>query len=288
MCKEYKRLIRSKKCNHHRTVRLELEHMATNNPQRYWEFWKKHKKPFQSDINITEFSGYFATQAQPPTKPYFNEIDLSSSGVEPQSNYIHGLISDEILNRAITEEEVLISLKKELVLPLTLLFNSVLQSGKYPTDWCQGIINPLHKKGCTENPDNYRKITVLPALGKLFESILTTRLTAKNDILLDNDIFQSGFMKNRMTTDNAFILYSLIMKQKFLSKPLYVCFVDFTKAFDYVNRAALLSPKLFNEYLCDIREDLSSKYGIVLNETIVQYILYADDLALCSESPEGL
>ena len=47
-------------------------------------------------------------------------------------------------------------------------------------------------------------------------------------------------MKNRMTTDNAFILYSLIMKQKFLSKPLYVCIVDFTKAFDYVNRAALL------------------------------------------------
>ena len=43
-----------------------------------------------------------------------------------------------------------------------------------------------------------------------------------------------------MTTDNTFILYSLIMKQKFLSKPLYVCFVDFTKAFDYVNRAALL------------------------------------------------
>ena len=71
-------------------------------------------------------------------------------------------------------------------------------------------------------------------------SILTTRLTAKNEILLDNDIFQSGFMKNRMTTDNAFIFYSLIMKQKFLNKSLYVCFVDFTKAFDYVNRAALL------------------------------------------------
>ena len=70
-------------------------------------------------------------------------MDLSGSGAEPKSNYIHGLISDKILNRAITEEEVLISLKKlknnkapgsdgisaeflksaekELVLPLTLL-----------------------------------------------------------------------------------------------------------------------------------------------------------------------
>ena len=50
----------------------------------------------------------------------------------------------------------------------------------------------------------------------------------------------------------------------------------------------MISPKLFNKYLCDIRKHLSSKYGIVLNETIVQYILYADDLALCSDSPEGL
>ena len=37
-----------------------------------------------------------------------------------------------------------------------------------------------------------------------------------------------------------------------------------------------------------IRKYLSSKYGIVLNETIVQYILYPDDLALCSDTPERL
>ena len=84
MCKEYKRLIQSKKRNHRRKVRLEVAHMATNNSQQYWEFWKKHKKPLQSDINITEFNGYFATQAQPPTKPYFKEMDLSNSGAEAQ------------------------------------------------------------------------------------------------------------------------------------------------------------------------------------------------------------
>ena len=166
------------------------------------------------------------------------------------------------MNRVITPDEVLLSLRKlknkkapwidgipaeflkavekELIDPLTLLFNYIMQAGKYPSVWCEGMINPLHKKGCTLDPDNYRKITVLPALGKIFESILCSRLTAKNDILLDNDPFQSGFMKERMTTDNAFILYSLIMKQKFLKKPLYFCFVDFTKAFDYVNRAALM------------------------------------------------
>ena len=41
------------------------------------------------------------------------------------------------------------------------------------------------------------------------------------------------------TTDNIFILCAIIDKQRCLSKPLYTCFVDFTKAFDYIDRSAL-------------------------------------------------
>ena len=48
-----------------------------------------------------------------------------------------------------------------------------------------------------------------------------------------------GFRSNSQTTDNIFILCAIIDKQRCLSKPLYTCFVDFTKAFDYVDRSAL-------------------------------------------------
>ena len=47
-----------------------------------------------------------------------------------------------------------------------------------------------------------------------------------------------GKMKKR-TTDNIFIICAIIDKQRCLSKPLYTCFVDFTKAFDYIDRSAL-------------------------------------------------
>ena len=40
-------------------------------------------------------------------------------------------------------------------------------------------------------------------------------------------------------TDNIFILCAIIDKQRCISKPLYTCFVDFTKAFDYIDRTAL-------------------------------------------------
>ena len=260
--RNYKTLLQRKKRKYFYEIRTELEQMVTTNPQHYWDFWKKHKKRTVSDIEIDKFTSYFQNQVHPPLQTDFVDINLTHVLYSGQPSSAHDIISDDILNRVITPVEVMLSLRKlknkkapgidgipaeflkaaekELIEPLTLLFNYILQAGKYPSVWCEGMINPLHKKGCTLDPDNYRKITVLPALGKIFESILCSRLTAKNDILLDNDPFQSGFMKDRRTTDNAFILYSLIMKQKFLKKPLYVCFVDFTKAFDYVNRAALM------------------------------------------------
>ena len=55
----------------------------------------------------------------------------------------------------------------------------------------------------------------------------------------DNDPYQAGFKTNSRTTDNIFILCAIIDKQRCLSKPLYTCFVDFTKAFDYIDRTAL-------------------------------------------------
>ena len=88
-------------------------------------------------------------------------------------------------------------------------------------------------------PDNYRKVTVMPCIGKLFESVLNNRLSFKNDVCDDNDPFQAGFRSNSRTTDNIFILCAIIDKQRCLSKPLYTCFVDFTKAFDYIDRSAL-------------------------------------------------
>ena len=56
---------------------------------------------------------------------------------------------------------------------------------------------------------------------------------------LNNVVHQAGFKTNSRTTDNIFILCAIIDKQRCLSKPLYTCFVDFTKAFDYIDRTAL-------------------------------------------------
>ena len=57
-------------------------------------------------------------------------------------------------------------------------FNVVLDSGIVPTEWCIGVIIPIFKnKGENTNPDNYREITLLSCLGKLFTSVLNNRIS---------------------------------------------------------------------------------------------------------------
>jgi hypothetical protein len=59
------------------------------------------------------------------------------------------------------------------------LFNEVLDSGNVPELWLYGIIvSSIHKnKGDPFNPRNYRGLTILSCLGKLFTLIINKRLT---------------------------------------------------------------------------------------------------------------
>ena len=148
---------------------------------------------------------------------------------------------DEILN-----EHIKYTLQQ--MLPIyTNLFNIILQTGIIPEQWVQGMIKPIYKnKGDPLNPENYRSITLLSCLGKLFTSIINERLNLflnENNILLEN---QAGFRKNYSTNDHIFVLYSLIEILKQQKKKLYCAFVDFSKAFDSVWRIGLWKKMLQN------------------------------------------
>ena len=55
-------------------------------------------------------------------------------------------------------------------------FNYVFENSDYPEIWSHGIISPISKAGEMHCPENYRKITLLSSLGKIFESVLNNRL----------------------------------------------------------------------------------------------------------------
>jgi hypothetical protein len=87
--------------------------------------------------------------------------------------------------------------------------------------------------------DNYKGITIGPILAKLFAIILDKRLNkwAKQHGLCAKG--QAGFCKDYRTTDQLFILRTLIEQSKAKKKALYFYFVDFKKAFDTVPHEVL-------------------------------------------------
>lgn len=124
------------------------------------------------------------------------------------------------------------------------IFNLILRSGIYPSLWRENFIKPLFKGGCVSDPSCYRGIAISSCLSKFFTKILHNRL---ENYLEHNDIIcpeQIGFRKGARTSDHIFSLKTVIDKYFRKNKYVFVCFVDLKKAFDTVNRHALLY-KLF-------------------------------------------
>ena len=121
---------------------------------------------------------------------------------------------------------------------LASLFTAVL-NGRYPEQLSAGLITAVHKKGDKADLNNYRPITVIPVLAKLFASVLTRRLadwTESNNLRAPT---QAGFWANRGTSDQLSIFNYIVKKCLSQGKKLYCCFVDFEKAFDTVDREVL-------------------------------------------------
>jgi hypothetical protein len=122
------------------------------------------------------------------------------------------------------------------------LFNLIFQKGSFPSQWRTSSLTVIHKKGNKNTPSNYRGIAVSSNLCKLFCIVLYNRLYAfvnNNSII---PIQQIGFKKGSRTSDHVLVLKSLI--DKYINRAgksyLYVCFIDFSAAFDTVWRTALL------------------------------------------------
>lgn len=121
--------------------------------------------------------------------------------------------------------------------PIMQAFNIILNSGKFPKSWRDGIIIPVHKHGSRLDVNNYRGITISSCLGKLFCHIINDRISKE----LESKCFikpeQAGFRKNHRTSDHIFVLKTIIDKYVLNSKngsKLFACFIDLKKAFDTV------------------------------------------------------
>ena len=125
-----------------------------------------------------------------------------------------------------------------LLTPLVMTFNQVLQRG-VPASWCVGVVHPIFKAGYRNDPGDYRGITVVVILAKLYAMVLEARATAWAEDKRCRAKGQAGFRKDFCTTDQLFIICTILQQAKHSKRKLDCCFVDFEKAFDLVRRESL-------------------------------------------------
>jgi hypothetical protein len=122
--------------------------------------------------------------------------------------------------------ELLLNAKHILFPFLLKIYRYVFHSGDYPNQWAEGILHLIHKKGDTNDPGNYRDITLLNCIGKLYDRILYNRLkTWEADLHILSES-QVGFRAGYSTVDHIFTLNSLVTKAFIEKKNLYCGFID--------------------------------------------------------------
>ena len=153
-----------------------------------------HIKP--ANIALSSFEEYFKS-VNNPDDPFYTPdediLDFNDRYVQGEFNIIFEELNDNISENEIYSaikqlktnkpggpdkliNECFIHGKQVLVPVLCNLFNKIFESGHFPEEWSEGYIIPLHKKGNRDEVENYRGITLLSVLGKLFSRVLNNRL----------------------------------------------------------------------------------------------------------------
>ena len=152
---------------------------------------------------------------------------------------------------------------------LTKIFNRCADNGIYPNVLKIAKVTALHKGGDKSDPDNFRPISVLSQLNKVFEKLIHKRLLSfltKYNIITKQ---QFGFRKKHSTSHSITCLYEKLIANLENELDTAVLFVDLKSAFDTVNSEILLDKlefygirnntlKLLSSYLCERKQYIKS------------------------------
>ncbi|XP_031350575.1 uncharacterized protein LOC116176232 [Photinus pyralis] len=192
-----------------------------------------------------------------------------------------------------------------LVKPITVIINSIINSGSFPDMLKTAVIIPIPKKGNKNDISAYRPISILPIFSKICERILNQQIMSyleASNLLHDK---QFGFRKGRGTS-NAIIEFTRSTLEAFENGFHTVAtFIDMSKAFDCVNHEILIR-KLRHVYNFDsnscsiISSYLSGRSHCVLFNNVVShkltvtlgvpqgsvlgptlFLIYVNDMPLC-------
>ena len=329
--RSYKKIVIKSKHIHSTAREAKIRDLMQHKPKQFWQYMRKSTNA-GSSITKQQLFNYYRRLREPPIlstlpspliyqytpdiKPHatsldkafqISDINTALDGLKNGKTADHDGNIAELLTKACINGSYI------LAPHITRIVNAIFTSGSFPTHESLGMIISIYKgNGDSADCNNYRGITIITVLSKLYATILNNRLSAWRMGSLERRARgQGGFLKHHRTTDHIFMLQHFIDKYR-TNTSLYTCFVDLSKAFDTISR-----PKLWQRlhelgiggnmlvalkaYYADVREcvktdqgltepfqsEIGVKQGCPLSPTLFGFYIDAVEDFICKNIPDG-
>ena len=206
--------------------------------------WKEYCEDMYSDHEVNET--VTLTETEPP----------------PTRAEIERAISRTANGKATGPDNVPAELFKEggdaTVNAMHRLCEAIWTTGEWPEEWTQSVFIPIPKKGDLSQCSNYRTISLVSHASKILLRVILERIQRKTENELSDE--QAGFRPGRGTRDQITNLRIMMSKAREFGQLLYMCFIDFKKAFDSVPHEKLWIVMLEMGYPAHIVDLLAKLY----------------------------
>lgn len=240
------------------------EEQITKNPRYFWSFIKSKQGSHNIPAYMT-FNDKSSTDAETISNmfnDYFNSVFechntiCSADPLVCGSNFSSiSLSSVEITQCAVAKSFKQVDINKgagfdnvhpivirklcnELSVPLAIIYNKSISEGCFPTIWKRALVTPIPKGGNRHDVKQYRPISKLCILAKIFEKMVTSFLT----IQLHHSIIteQHGFCRGRSVNTNLVTYTDFLLNALDDGYQVDAVYTDFSKAFDKINHSILI------------------------------------------------
>ena len=191
---------------------------------------------------------YFASQSQRPNLPpghtlppreeksYLTDIIIT---VEETMGVIRKLQMDKAPGPDDISNRLLKLTGRSLAPSLTMLLNKMLQTSSFPRIWKQANVTPIYKKGDAQDKKNYRPVSLLSSVGKIFERLIFNKIYT---VLESRGLLtwrNSGYRKKDSTANQLIYIVNNIYKSLDNQEECAMVFLDQSKAFDRIYHEGL-------------------------------------------------
>ena len=218
-----------------------------------------------------------------PVNCNFNFSKINTEGVikaidslKPKASYGYDSISTELLKY----------MKYEIAEPLSIIINQSFETGIFPSNLKIAKVIPVYKKDDNRKIDNYRPISLLPAISKVFEKIIHSQLLEyflSNKLLYDH---QYGFRPGHSTEHAILEFIDKILTDMSNDKIPLSVFIDLSKAFDTLDHTILLH-KLQTYGINDVELSLFRSYLTDRKQYVYYSGICSNHAAITTGVPQG-